>query len=171
MPSESMERKEAAVPIVAEMIGLLGLAAEVLGNEGENQPAIRLRTAEPGRLIGRKGIYLQSLELLLNRMLRKKHGTGSWIEVEVDGYRKRSRERSPEKPEVDTERLEKMARDAAKEVARWGETRTIGPFSAAERRVVHTTLRENPDVDTQSSEEDNRGRKKVTVRLAAQETA
>lgn len=164
IPSE--EQKSRGASIMNDMLGLLGLDASVKDTPDTDASVIALKTPEPGRLIGRKGQYLQNLELLLNRILRKQLGPGPWLELEVDGYEKKPRSRRGKGPNVDRERLEKMALDAAKEVQRWGEVRTLGPLNAAERRIIHMTLRELAGVETESSEPDNRGRKKISVRPA-----
>ena len=151
---------------LARMVALLGFEAEITAAEQDGVINLNLKTREAGRLIGRKGHCLQSLELLLDRMLRKQYETCPPLEVVIDGYRNtRDRSRRSERSDIDKERFEKMARDAAKEVTRWGEERTLGPLSAAERRVIHMTLRDDARVETVSADPDERGRKHVIVRL------
>lgn len=162
-------RKDSADRL-ARMVTLLGFRAEVTVQESEDALLLDLKTEEAGRLIGRKGHCLQALELLLDRMLRKQHGEGPAVEISIDGYRN-PRERSGSarrsaRGNVDEERLGALAADTAKEVKRWGEPRAIGPFNAAERRVIHMTLRDDPDVQTESEEPDPSGRKRIVVRLA-----
>lgn len=162
--------KQDSVERLTRMVTLLGFRAEVSAEESEEALVLNLKTEEAGRLIGRKGHCLQALELLLDRMLRKQHGEGPAVEISIDGYRN-PRERSGGGPRgghsnVDEERLRNVAADAAKEVKRWGEARTIGPFNAAERRLIHMALRDDPEVHTESEEPDQTGRKRIIVSLA-----
>jgi spoIIIJ-associated protein len=67
---------------------------------------------------------------------------------------------------MDESKLEQLAIDTAKEVKRWGDTKTLGPMSARERRVIHVTLEADPEVVSESGEERPDGRKTVVIRLA-----
>jgi len=157
--------KKASVTTLGEMIRLLGFAAEIVLKEEDDNFSLSLKSADPGRLIGRKGYYLHSLELILNRILRKKYTDFPWVEVDVDGYRRKRCTSVRRASEEDTERLTQMALDAAKEVKRWGQAKRIGPFNARDRRVIHVALREDEQVETESESGDERSQKKVVVRL------
>ncbi|MBQ9368246.1 MAG: hypothetical protein IJT83_10725, partial [Victivallales bacterium] len=69
-------------------------------------------------------------------------------------------------PREEISRLEALAKDIAKEVKKLGKARVIGPYSPAERRIIHVTLENDPEVETISDEvaDQNRG-KKITVKL------
>lgn len=148
---------------MTDMLGKLGFAAEVEPREDEGRLVLSLKCDKPGRLIGRKGIYIESFELLLNRILRRSFEKCDWVSLEIDGYQKRQRG-GGRRSNVDAEMLEGLARDAAKEVLRWGEEKSIGPFSAAERRVIHMALRDHEGIATESLSEEDDGRKRVVVR-------
>jgi len=151
---------------LTRMVALLGFEAEITASEQDDTISLNLKTEDAGRLIGRKGHCLQSLELLLDRMLRKNHETCPPLEVVIDGYRNtRDRSRRTRPSDVDEERFRKMAEDAAKEVTRWGEERRLGPLNAAERRVIHMTLRGVSAVETVSEDAEEDGRKRVVIRL------
>jgi spoIIIJ-associated protein len=158
---------------LSRMVSLLGFRAEVGTEESDDALVLTLKTEDAGRLIGRKGHCLQALELLLDRMLRKQHGDGPSVQISIDGYRnpRDSRPDPARRGNVDETRLRQLALDAAKEVKRWGETQKTGPLSAAERRIVHTALRDDHDVETESDAPDPTGRKRVIVRLAKRQDA
>ncbi len=163
----SKEQQDRGVSVMTEMLGSLGFPAEVEPREEEGKVILSLKCEKPGRLIGRKGVYIDSFELLLNRILRKSYEKCDWISLEIDGYQKRQRPRGERRgggANVDTERLEAAARDAAKEAKRWGEEKRIGPFNAAERRVIHMTLRNEEGIETESLPEESDGRKRVIIR-------
>ena len=159
------DQKEHGMSSLSRMVELLGFEVEINEVEDEQGITLSLKTDEPGRLIGRKGHYLQSMELLLNRILRKKYDKFPWVVLDVDGYQRQARPRRRGAP-VDVERLERMATDAAKEVKRWGEEKRVGPLNARERRVIHMTLRDNDDVVTESGPEEGQGLKRIIVRPA-----
>lgn len=153
---ETAELESKAVETLAAMIKLLGVAAEVRPvTEADKPLKLAIVSEESGRLIGRKGLCLESLELLLNRILKRQDEQNPWVAVEIDGYttgrtgdagHRRGGER------VDVERFENMARDAAKEVKRWQSEKKLGPYSPAERRIIHITLESDDEVATSSEE-------------------
>jgi spoIIIJ-associated protein len=99
-----------------------------------------------GALIGRKGERLSALQHLVNLMLSKEMGTWTRVLVDVEDYRGR-RERQ----------LRELADRAAARVVETGKMLQLEPMSALERRWIHLSLRDNPNVATQSiGEEPNR---------------
>lgn len=170
-------QQEKAQSVLSELLRLLGTDAKVLCLEQDDDFRLAVQSEEAGRLIGRKGQTLESLELILNRILRCQHNNDeslAWVPVEVDGYSVTRRgagegshngSRDPgSRP--DAARMEGIARDAAKEVKRWKSPRQVGPFNPAERRLVHLTLRDDPEVETISEEQaDEQGCKRITIRL------
>jgi spoIIIJ-associated protein len=92
-----------------------------------------------GALIGRKGERLSALQHLVNLMLSKEIGTWTRVLVDVEDYRGR-RERQ----------LRDLAQRAAARVTETGKMLQLEPMPALERRWVHLTLRDHPQVATQS---------------------
>lgn len=173
MRPQQEERKE-AMAVLEQMVSLLGHRLEISCNgEDTDRFALTLNTDDPGRIIGRKGHYLRSLELLLNRMLRKKHRKFPWVELDVDGYRKRRTTGQPAEPrmEPDRERLETMAGNTAKEVKRWGESRTIGPFQDEEYEVIRAVLAADRQIEMRTENGDRGGSRRVIVQLARSESS
>ena len=113
-------------------------------------PIIDLSGEDSGLLIGRRGQTLQSLQFLVNLIVRKKFGEDVRVLLDVEGYRQR-RESS----------LRDMATKVASRVAQSNRSVTLEPMSPADRRIIHTTLTEYPGVTTESmGVGDNR---KVTI--------
>lgn len=92
-----------------------------------------------GQLIGRRGQTLAALQYLLNLILSHKLKKKANILVDVRGY-KRRRYRS----------LRRLAFRLAEQVKNKGEPITLEPMPAIERRIIHLTLADHPDVITQS---------------------
>lgn len=161
------EQAKKSADTLTTMLQHLGLDATVEDIDGEGDITLKLRAEDPGRIIGRKGQYIDSLEFLLNRLLRQKGTFFPRVNVSVDGYERRPRAREGRGADpAETERLEQLARDTAKEVKRWGEPKTLPAMRARERRVVHIALRGDTEVETASGPDEGRGMKKIVVRIA-----
>ncbi len=167
------------------MLDYLGLNAELKAEVTENSLALKIKSTEPGRIIGRKGQTLDSLQLLLNRIMFKGEEDCPRIRIDIDGYpesggksdrpRRERGERSErgEKGErrprrerrsgISEEQLIEQAKDAAKEVKKWGEPVTLPKMNAHDRRIIHITLENDPEIVTESEGEGNL--KKVVVSL------
>ncbi len=171
----SFNLMETAKTVLDEMISKLGIVAEVTIVDDDGERKLDLKSPEAGRLIGRKGQSLEGLELIVNRILRKQTSEDEntpWVVLEVDGYsvpRKTAAERHGRVSKSDIERLEHIAKDAAKEVKMWGEPKRIGPYKPGERRIIHITLRNDPEVETESdAEPDENNCKMLTIRKVEQ---
>ena len=102
-------------------------------------PIIDLSGEDAGLLIGRRGQTLQSLQFLVNLIVRKNYGEGVRVVLDVENYRQR-RENS----------LREMASKVASRVAQTSRSITLEPMTPADRRIVHTTLSDHPGVTTES---------------------
>ena len=113
-------------------------------------PVIDLAGEDSGLLIGRRGQTLQALQFLVTLIVRKQSGEDVRVVLDVENYRQR-RETS----------LRDMAEKVASRVAETNRSITLEPMSPADRRIIHTSLAENPGVRTESAGEgENR---KVTI--------
>ena len=113
-------------------------------------PIIDLSGEDSGLLIGRRGQTLQSLQFLVNLIVRKNFGEDVRVVLDVEHYRQR-RESS----------LQDMATKVAGRVVQSSRSVTLEPMSPADRRIVHTALTDYPGVTTESTGVgDNR---KVTI--------
>lgn len=167
------------------MLDYLGLNAELKAEVNENNLALKIKSTEPGRIIGRKGQTLDSLQLLLNRIMFKGEEDCPRISIDIDGYaengskgerprrergeRAERGERNERRPRrerrggASEEQLIEQAKDAAKEVKKWGEPVTLPKMNAHDRRIIHITLENDPEIITASEGEGNL--KKVVVSL------
>ena len=108
----------------------------------ENTFKVQIETEEGGLLIGYHGETLNSLQLLLGSMVYKQLGEWMHIVVHVGDYREK-REES----------IKALALRVAQEVV---ETKLPVPMpylSSFERRIVHLTLADHPDVVSESEGE------------------
>ncbi|MBZ0255585.1 Jag N-terminal domain-containing protein [bacterium] len=100
-------------------------------------------------LIGSRGQTLDSLQYLVSRFLSgdKDRDDFSKVVIDIDNYR--------DKREDD---LKDMALRLAEQVAKNKRDMRTDPLTAPERRIIHMTLKENPDVTTFSIGEGSRKR-------------
>ena len=136
-----------------KILELLGFPATVEEHTMEDGILLDVKTEDSGRLIGRQGQTLSDLQYITNRMLFQQDAAAPKVMVDVGGYRAQAREA-----------LVKKAKDAAEKVRRWGDAVELEPLNAFDRRVVHQTLKDDPDVETQSVEVDGTDKKAILLR-------
>jgi spoIIIJ-associated protein len=100
-------------------------------------------------LIGRHGRTLESLQFLISVITSRTIGFRYPIVVDVEGYKSRQRQK-----------LEDIAESAAHRAISQDKEIRLRPMTPYERRIIHITLRDNPDVETHS-EGEGRGRRVV----------
>ncbi|MBE6381136.1 MAG: KH domain-containing protein [Lentisphaerae bacterium] len=185
----SEELASKARKTLGTMLDYLGLNADIKAEAKENQLALKIKSTEPGRIIGRKGQTLDSLQLLLNRIMFKGDEDCPRISIDIDGYpesggrnenrprrergersergergeRGERRPRRERRSGISEEQLIEQAKDAAKEVKRWGEPVMLPKMNAHDRRIIHITLENDPELMTASEGEG--AMKKVVVSL------
>ena len=132
----------------------LGIDAYIEIRHREEGTILSLEHAtETGRLIGRDGHTLEAIQYLVNVLVNKRFGTTRTVLVDCAGYRGRY-----------TADLEKLAKDAGRHVKETGKPVTLDPMVSADRRLVHTTLRDWAGLQTISVDEDpGTGMKRVQI--------
>jgi spoIIIJ-associated protein len=104
---------------------------------------IDVHGGDAGRLIGKGGRTLAALEFLTNAVVNKVEGEPPVrVNVDIGGYKRRR-----------DERLRQVAQRAAARVRKTGMPVELEPMSAAERRVVHVELADDPAVTSESAGE------------------
>jgi spoIIIJ-associated protein len=159
------EGEGVAKDIVRSLLQHMGIDAEVVATD--NPSSMPLSDDEPptifidilgqdlGMLIGRRGEHLAQFQYIVNLIANKQIGDWTRVIVDVEAYRTR-REES----------LIGLAERVARQVARSGRAVQLEPMPPNERRVVHMTLRGNPEVSTESSGEGHERRITVMPREA-----
>lgn len=151
-----IDAAEVAIEAVRELLRRIGVPATVEFRErgrgtGEHPIVIDVHGEDLGVLIGSQGSTLQALQYIVRLIVSRQ--THEWVNIVIDvgGYRQR-RERS----------LGELAERMADRVRQSGRPVSLEPMPANERRIIHLTLRDDPDVATLSvGQGDDR---KVTIR-------
>ncbi len=136
------EKREEAATVLRQILERMGIDAEVSAFDDGEKIILDAHGSESGLVIGKKGATLDALQYLVSRVVFRKPGEGTMIVVDAEGYRGR-REDS----------LADLARRLAEKAVRSGQPVPVEPMSAHDRKVVHMTLADNPDVTTESEGE------------------
>ena len=140
--AEAAAMGQKAKEVLAEILNLMGISAEVELRVGEktDETVVEIRTENSGLLIGRKGQTLEALQYLVSRIAGERGGTeGPHIVVDIENYRQRRRKA-----------LEDMALRLGEKAKRQRKTVTVDALSAADRRIIHAALQDDPWVTTKS---------------------
>jgi len=137
---------ERAKEFLEGLLRLLELQSEVIiVHVGGAEVELEIQGDDLGFLIGRYGACLDALQLLAAAASNRGLDEGARILLDAEGYRERRREF-----------LERLALSTADTVRRTGRPVDLPNLRAHERRVVHLTLRDDPDVETHSEGEGSR---------------
>jgi spoIIIJ-associated protein len=124
---------------VTTLVEAMGLDATVDAYDMGNVIAVDVATRETGLFIGQKGETIDAIQYLLNVAVYKDRPFVKRIVVDSEGYRQRR-----------VEAIQGMAHRTARRALREKRPLSLPPMPAAERRVVHMFLKENPKVTTSS---------------------
>ncbi len=100
---------------------------------------IELSGDDMGILIGKRGQTLDSLQYLTSLVLNKKHKEYIRVKLDTEDYRRRRKET-----------LENLAKNIANKVKKTKKTVVLEPMNPYERRIIHSALQPNKDVETYS---------------------
>lgn len=139
--------------IAEKILGSLGFPATVEEQRIGDDLMLDVKTEESGRLIGRQGQTLADLQYLVNRILFQQDQNAPKVMLDVGGYRSQAREA-----------LIKKAQEAAEKVRRWSDAVELEPLNAFDRRIVHQTLKDDPDIETHSVEVEGTDKKVLILR-------
>ncbi len=134
-----MEEIEIAKELTIGVLERMGVKAEVGGFVKEGSLWLEIKGDQEGILIGKHGRTLESLQMLINRMVNKRLRNAVRVALDVDDYRRRR---------VDS--MADIAHQIGEKAKRIGQSLTIGPFNAHDRRIIHVTLKEDPYLKTES---------------------
>ncbi len=85
-------QKERVLTALNRMFELLGLEGTIRIEERNQHLAVKIASEDAGRIIGRKGQTLESLQLLVNRMMFKDDEEFPRVTLDIDGYASGDRE-------------------------------------------------------------------------------
>lgn len=140
--AEAAAMGEKARAVLAEILRLMGVdaAIELKAGDDAEETILEIRTANSGLVIGRKGQTLEALQYLMTRILGERQGDGGpHFVVDIENYRQR-RHKS----------LQDMALRLGEKAKRQRKTVTVDALSAADRKIIHAALQDDPWLTTKS---------------------
>lgn len=124
--------------MVTNLMQLTGINAQVRIRLEDDVHRVEIETAGvDGLLIGKKGESLEDLGHLLRRMVGKQLKKSVRMDIDVGGYKRRR-----------STALKNKALSVGSRVKAIGKEMQMEPLSAAERRVVHLALADDPHIKT-----------------------
>jgi spoIIIJ-associated protein len=136
LPEEPAERVRA---FLARVVVALDLRASVDIEEDDEEIRATVNGDDLGLMIGKHGATIDALQHLAGRIGFRGQSDRKLVVVDAAGYRER-REGV----------LRRTADRAVSEALDFGRAVELEPMNAAERRIVHTYLRDRTDVQTHS---------------------
>jgi len=127
--------------VLDTILGHLDFHVEIEESERDGHVILQVRTADPRPLIGPRGETLESLQFLVNRLLVSQDHTAPRVIVDVEFHRAM-------REDAFLARIRHLA-DAVRENGKAVETE---PLNSYERRIVHDTYRNDPDLETISQQ-------------------
>lgn len=156
-----MNREESiayAKKYVEDVLSFFGLNTDVYTGADEDVIEMSIPSTHLNAfLIGQHGDTLRNLQHLVSTTLRNREAELVRVNLDVADY-KRQR----------NDRLRDQAEEWAKKVRDSGESMSLRPMSAAERRVVHQVISDYGDLETHS-EGEGRDRHVVLSKKAEEE--
>ena len=137
------EEADTARQVLCDILRAMGISATVdieLSPDINTPVALNIEGDDLGVLIGRRGQALSALQYLVRLIVAEKLKKWVSVNVDVDWYKKRH-----------YEALKKLALRLAEQVTRRKRPVTMEPMPPDERRIIHITLANLPDVNTQST--------------------
>lgn len=141
----SPERADGLRKDLEQLLRLMGIESAVEVKEHAGNTIFNIKSAKEGLLIGKRGMTLEALQLVAERMLGGAYGV-----VDVDDYKTRGERK-----------IMDLAKEAAQKVFAEGGQQTLGPLDAAERRLVHLEIKAMDGVESFSVGDGSR--KKVVI--------
>jgi spoIIIJ-associated protein len=133
---------------IVSLMGMDDVVVQVTSLE-DQEIGLDITCQPPGLLIGRDGETLDALQMVVAIAANKGRSDGARIVLDAENYRERH-----------TQKLADMARSYAAEAKESDREVVLPDLRAYERRIVHMTLRDDPEVETYSEGE---GRDRVLV--------
>jgi spoIIIJ-associated protein len=131
---------EAATKATGILLRIAGLELTPKIFQGEERLEVDLSGEDVEWCFADDGEILMAFEHLLPRMIRTlSGGEPTAVRVDCDNFH-----------EIREERLRSLAQRVAEEVRRRGKPSVLEPMNPGDRRIIHTTLADDPNVVTES---------------------
>jgi spoIIIJ-associated protein len=136
------EKADDARRVTQGILDRMDLDARVTVREDDERVVLDIDGPDAGRAIGKKGMTLEALQFLVNKIVNRDPDERRHIVLDSGDYRDRH-----------DSGLVAMAKREAKRAVTSGRAVTLEPMSARDRRVIHVSLAKFAGVSTRSEGE------------------
>ncbi|MFO7636651.1 MAG: RNA-binding cell elongation regulator Jag/EloR [Clostridia bacterium] len=138
---------------LGDILEKMQIEAKINIEEDEESIRVDIESKSSGLLIGRRGETIDAIQYLVSLVVNRNSSRYKKIIVDTEGYRLKREEI-----------LQSLAKRLAAKVERSGRSAFLEPMNPYERRIIHSALQDNQNVQTYSiGEEPNR---KVVIKTA-----
>jgi spoIIIJ-associated protein len=134
LPADPAGRVEA---ILNEIADYMGLDADVVVDESDEEISARFDGDDLGLVIGRRGLTIDAMQLICYRAAFRDKSDRKRVSVDAAGYR-------AERSEI----VERQADRAAERAVESGKEIELEAMSSTERRIVHQHLKGRAGIET-----------------------
>lgn len=139
-PVEDVEAaKIKTTEFLTEYFEKMGIELKIESKYEDKLLKFNITGEKAGIIIGYRGENLEALQLLVSTLVNRKKENYVKVLLDVEGYRQKR-----------VKTLEELAMKVAHTVISKRRSITLEPMVPFERRVIHTTLQNNPKVKTES---------------------
>jgi len=146
--------------ILKTILNEMDVECEIRSMSSDGNIHLTIKTPNPGLLIGRRGMTLNSIQYLVNCVANRSSLVKRRIMIDTEQYRER-REES----------LVSLAKRLASKVKVTGHEVIVEPMNPQDRRVIHMTLQSDPDIVTFSRGEGSMRSVVITTKERASKEA
>ena len=132
-----------ALKFLEEVTKEMELTLDITAKTGADSLYIDIQGKDSGTIIGKRGQTLDAIQYLTSLVVNKENQNYTRVVVDAENYRAK-REKT----------LEKLALRLAGKVARTKRSIKLEPMNPYERKVIHATLQNHPQVTTRSEGQD-----------------
>lgn len=136
-----VQPSEAAKTFVENVLGYMGVDANVLVSENAENKTVRVEIdgEKMGTVIGKRGETLNAIQFLTNMAVNRGDGDFHRVTVDVENYREK-REES----------LVQYAKKVAAKAVKYRKPMTLEAMNSYERRLIHAALKDFEGITTHS---------------------
>ncbi|WP_125154227.1 RNA-binding cell elongation regulator Jag/EloR [Clostridium rectalis] len=145
-----------AKSFLKKILDCMGIKAEIRIKDEDNILKICMTGPDMGILIGYRGETLDSIQYLLSLVINKDHDEEyKRVVLDTENYRQKREET-----------LKRLAMKIATKARKTGKVVKLEPMNPYERRIIHSVLQNNPEVETYSEGEEPYRRVVVDLKKA-----
>lgn len=135
--------EHAALDFLKDITEKMGLSLNFNAKEGEDVVYVEMEGKDSGTIIGKRGQTLDAIQYLTSLVINK--DSDKYVKVVVDAENYRAKRQKT---------LEQLANRLAAKVIKTKKYVRLEPMNPYERKVIHATLQQNPNITTRSEGEE-----------------